>query len=120
MLRPLLIACLIATAPASALHAQDLEFNVIEQTLTLKKSDIVAAEAVLVEGAWAVSLAFGPEAAKSLAAITSRHLNKKMQIMIGDHVASTPVIRTAIMGGKVIITGSLDEAKAKELAARFK
>jgi preprotein translocase subunit SecD len=115
------IACLLVfSGYALSAAAQELQLNVIQETLSLNKSDIVSAEAISWNGQHAVRIKLGPDAAKRFGEITSRHVGKPMQIVIGDRILTTPVIKQAIMRGELVISGGYTIQQAEDLAKRLK
>ena len=119
MIRAFIAATLLAL-PFSAAGAQELQLNVIQESLDLRKSDAVAAEAVLQEGRWIVEIQFSHAASVKFGEITGRNVRKRMQIVVGDRIVSTAMIMTPITGGAIVITGNFSEAEAKEIAAKLK
>ena len=119
MLRAL--ACALAlSAMACSAHAQELNFSVIQETLSLTKADILEAEQSFADGRPIVRIKFGPAAAARFGEITSRNVGKVLQVAVGDRILTAPVIRSAITGGEVIIEGGFTVEQAVELAKKLK
>jgi preprotein translocase subunit SecD len=115
------IACvLVVAALPSAPRADELHLHVIQESVSLKRSDILEAKLTFVEGRPAVSITFGPDAAKRFGDVTSRNIGKVMQLVVGDRIVTAPVIRTAITGGSLVIEGGMTVQQAQELADRLK
>ena len=105
---------------AAPVAAQSIDLHVIQESLTLQKTDIKSAEVRLVDGQWAVHIVFTDEAAKKFGEITTRAVRKPMQIVIENRIVSAPIVMLPIMDGRVVISGSFTEATAREVAAKFK
>jgi preprotein translocase subunit SecD len=105
--------------PVSA-AAQELRFNVIEESLELNPSDIEEAKAELQGGQWVVAIRLSDAAKAKFGDITARNVRKAMQIVVGNRIISAPIIVEPIRGGKVNISGNLSEIDAKAIAAQLK
>lgn len=120
MIRALALACGLAILLPSAPGAQELQLNVIQESLSLAKSDILGAEAVLRDGRWTVTIRLSPAAAAKFGEITGRSVRKVMQIVAGGRILSAPIVMAPITGGTIVISGNFSEAEAKELTAKLK
>jgi len=115
-----ILAISVALALPAAAAAQELKFNVVQETLELKPSDILEAEQSFQDGQPIVRIKLAPDAAKRFGEITSRNLRKPMQVVVGDRILTTPIIQSAIMRGEIVISGRLTVAEAAELARKLK
>ena len=118
MRKPAAVILFFALAAPAA--GQAIELHVIQDSLSLQKSDIKSAEVRLIDGQWAVHIVFTDEAAKKFGEITTRAIRKPMQIVIENRIISAPIVMLPIMDGRVVISGNLTEATAQEMAAKFK
>jgi preprotein translocase subunit SecD len=117
------IACAVAwSALSPAAYAQELRLDVIQESMTLKPSDILSAEQAFSQhtNQPIVSIKLAPDAAKRFGEITSRNIGKAMQVVVGDRILTTPVIRSAITRGSFIIEGNFTVEEAVELAKKLK
>lgn len=114
------ITLTLALAAFSPAAAQSVQLNVVQESLELRPSDILSAEAVNEDGRWAVQLRLAPDAAAKFGVITERNIRKVMQIVIEDRIISAPIILNAIKQGTVLVHGDMTEATARELAAKIK
>jgi preprotein translocase subunit SecD len=105
--------------PVSA-TAQELRFNVIQESLELNPSDIEEAKAELQSGQWVVAIRLSDAAKAKFGDITARNVRKAMQIVVGSRIISAPIILEPIRGGQVNISGNLSEIDAKAIAAQLK
>jgi preprotein translocase subunit SecD len=105
--------------PVSA-TAQELRFNVIQESLELNPSDIEEAKAELQSGQWVVAIRLSDAAKAKFGDITARNVRKAMQIVVGNRIISAPIIVEPIRGGEVNISGNLSEIDAKAIAAQLK
>ena len=105
--------------PVSA-TAQELRFNVIQESLELNPSDIEEAKAELQGGQWVVAIRLSDAAKAKFGDITARNVRKAMQIVVGSRIISAPIILEPIRGGQVNISGNLSEIDAKAIAAQLK
>jgi preprotein translocase subunit SecD len=105
--------------PVSA-TAQELRFNVIQESLEHTPSDIEEAKAELQSGQWVVAIRLSDAAKAKFGDITARNVRKAMQIVVGSRIISAPIILEPIRGGQVNISGNLSEIDAKAIAAQLK
>ena len=82
--------------------------------LTGTEADTVAA--ALENGQWVLNLAFKAEGARIFGDFTGQNVNEQVAIVVGDRVLSAPSIQSAILDGRVQITGKFSEADAVGLA----
>ena len=76
-------------------------------------------------GYWGVTIVFNAQGANALADLTQRLVDaedglNRLAIVLDGKVLSSPSVNAAILNGEVSITGSLDEAEAKRLAAQLR
>jgi preprotein translocase subunit SecD len=117
------IACAVALSALSlSAHAQDLRLDVIQETMTLKPSDILSAEQAFSQhtNQPIVRVKLAPDAAKRFGEITGRNIRKVMQLVSGECILTAPVIMSAITGGEIVIEGNLTVEGAVELAKKLK
>ena len=63
-----------------------------------------------------VSLSFNNQGARIFERITGENVNKRLAIVLDDHVYSAPNINEKISGGKAQISGSFSDETARDLA----
>ena len=66
-----------------------------------------------------VALQFNDEGAKQFADITKRNVNKPVAIFLDGKIISQPTVRSEILGGQAVITGTGNIDEAKTLARRL-
>lgn len=69
------------------------------------------------ENYFGVSMTFKQEYNKTLENLTTRNIDKAIAFLIDGKVYSAPIVRSAITGGKVEITGNFTEEDANSLVA---
>jgi len=117
----LVAACLAALLAPAAASADGIGFHVIKDGTTFTKRDIRSVEVrQFPSGSWGVVIRFGSEAARQIAKLTRENVGYRMQFVVGDRVISTPVIREAIAGGSIALTGNFDEAQAEKIAEQIR
>ncbi len=119
MVRAAVLALGLAVLPQAA-GAQSLQLNVVQESLELKRDDIVSVEVVQQHGQWAIAIKLAPGAGAMFGAVTGRSVGKKMQIVVEDRILSAPIVRDAIMQGEVWISGNFTEEDARALAAKIR
>ena len=101
----------IAAAPANQLTIGGEPFA---------QSDIVDARAIADgSGMPVIYVTLTPAAAGRLATITASRVGKPVPIAVGDTVITTPVVREAITGGNLEISGIASFDAAKTMARRI-
>jgi len=70
-------------------------------------------------GSVQVALNFDDEGKDLFADITSRNVGKQVAIFLDGNVISAPVVQTAIMDGRAVITGSFNVKEAQLLSQRL-
>jgi len=115
-----ILAMSVALALPFSAAAQELRFNVIQESLELNPSDIEEVKAELQGGQWVVAIRLSDAAKAKFGDITARNVRKAMQIVVGNRIISAPIIVEPIRGGEVNISGNLSEIDAKAIAAQLK
>jgi preprotein translocase subunit SecD len=115
-----ILAISLALALPAAAAAQELRFNVIQESLGLSKADIEDAKAEMQAGQWVVAIRLSDAAKAKFGEITARNVRKAMQVVVGDRIISAPIILEPIRGGNLNISGNMSEADAKAIAAKLK
>jgi len=105
--------------PKSALAAE-LTLQVAGQQHVLKKGDIRSAAAILQETGYAVSVSLDQGAAKLLCTLTAQNISKRMKILLNGKPVIDAVIRAAICGGLIVITGAFSKKEAEKIASDLK
>lgn len=119
MLRAI-IGVLALTALPIVAAGQEVTFNVIQESWSIEKSDIVEAAQEFEDGRPIVRIKLAPAAAIRFGEVTGRNVRKVMQVVIGDRILTAPVIMTPITGGELVIQGNFTVQEATELAKRLK
>ena len=68
-----------------------------------------------VESGGLVSLHLKSESQKRFSELTAQNIGKKVGIVVDGRIVSAPVIKSAITGADIQISGSLSEAEAQAL-----
>ena len=71
-------------------------------------------------GAAVVNASFDPDSARILAELTAASIGRKLEIRVDGEVVSEPVIREPILGGSIVISGSMTAQEAGRLAMRLR
>lgn len=71
-------------------------------------------------GGWQIHLKFNPEGTKLFADISSRNVNKPVEIRLDNTEISAPRIEGPILDGSPVITGNFDAKSAQLLAVQLK
>jgi preprotein translocase subunit SecD len=96
-------------------HAEVLAGS--ELVVAGKDLDVSATKAVLQMGEPVVCIAFNEEGAARFADFTRRHIDDALPIVLDGEVISVPGIRSAITGGRGVISGGLSSMREAELLA---
>jgi preprotein translocase subunit SecD len=108
MWRKLLPLLLLAAAPVNTLSIGGVAFP---------QSDFLDARAIFDEtGMPVILVTFAPKGTQKLAKVTKANVGKPMPLAIGPRVLMKPVVREAIFGGTVQISGIASVEEAKQLA----
>lgn len=82
--------------------------------------DILDARAMPdIAGGAGIMISFAPAAAKRLAALTAAQIDKPVALALDGKVLAEPVVREAIEGGVLQISGDFTVAQAEALAKRI-
>lgn len=111
----ILITAISIGAPlsVSASPSNSIKMSVITKNLVITKADIQKITLIENGNAPGVNITLSDSAAKKLGQLTARSLQKRLQISIGEHIVSEPMIR-AKLGGQFVIT-TKSEALAKKI-----
>ncbi|MEO1328317.1 MAG: hypothetical protein AAFW46_01510 [Pseudomonadota bacterium] len=115
-----LLATLLGVAAPLAVAQQEpaLTFNVIERSVAFSPDDIAAAAVVTdQDGRPAVEIRLRPEAARTFGELTAAHIGRRLQLVMGDEIVSTPIILAPILNGSMLIAGDLTQERAEAMAA---
>lgn len=84
------------------------------------QSDIIDARTVFgADGMPAILVTFAPKAAQRVAALTAANIGKPLVIEVDGHVLTAPLVREAITGGAIEISGVGSVGEATALAHRI-
>lgn len=94
----LVAAVLIASASFSVNAAPEhtINFSIIKQQLVLQKKDIQSITLIQNSQAHGVNITLTSAAAKKLSQLTGENIKKQLQISVGDHIISQPVIQSKL------------------------
>jgi hypothetical protein len=105
-------------------------FGVISVLLILGAAPAVAAPLALKvaaalasfdsTGEAVVNVRFDPGSAQALAEFTAANVGRRVELRVDGQAVASPVIRDTIMGGEIVISGSLTAADAGRLAMRLR
>ncbi|MGE4167116.1 MAG: hypothetical protein AB7E67_14135 [Xanthobacteraceae bacterium] len=111
----------LVTAAANAqVPTDELRMHVIRETATFKKTDIVSAEVVIESGHTVISIALSPDGAKRFATLTEKHVGMPVQIVVGDRILTTPLVKEPIASGRLHISGNFSKEEAEAIVARLR
>jgi SecD-like export protein len=82
----------------------------------LTNADLSSASPTEQDGFWSVQLETTESGKKNLADVTRKLLDKRLSIFVDDKEISSPIVREAITGGSVMITGRFTRKEASDLA----
>lgn len=85
------------------------------ETLVLKAEEAQLSVA-LHDGQPGINVRLTRDSARDFAVFTSKQVGKQVHLRINGELMTSPVIQTPMEGGSLLITGNLDENKAKALA----
>ena len=71
-------------------------------------------------GAAVVNVTFDPESQRALADFTAANVGRRVELRVDGAVVSAPVIRDAILGGEIVISGAMTADEAGRLAMRLR
>lgn len=105
-------------------------FGVISVLLILGAAPAVAAPLTLKvatalasfdsTGEAVVNVRFDPGSAQALAEFTAANVGRRVELRVDGQVVASPVIRDTIMGGEIVISGSMTAEDAGRLAMRLR
>ena len=78
-----------------------------------------AVEAGIVDGQPTIVVELEPDAQRTFAKLTARHLGEVLDLLVDGAVVSSPRIQTVIPGPSVVISGDFTSREAAELARRI-
>ena len=80
-----------------------------------------AAEALVDEfyGQPVVSIRWTAEGQRAFSAFTREHVGKRVDLLVGDEVVTSPVVQSPLEMAEIQITGLSSLAEAEEIAARL-
>jgi preprotein translocase subunit SecD len=89
------VTAIIASVPMSvnATPMQTIKVSVISQNLVISKQDIKEISVLKDGNTPGVTITLKDAAAKKLSQLTGSNIQKKLQLSIGDHIISEPVIQ---------------------------
>jgi len=100
-------------------NGKDIHIPVAIKTRVMLSGDMLVDAAATFDNQTnepAVSFRFNTTGAQKFAEITRDNVGKRFAVVLDDKVITAPVIRSAILGGNGIITGSYTTESANELA----
>jgi len=113
-----ILSAIVLAATAAPATAEGVSFHVVKESQDLVKGDIVEAKPVRNgDGRWAVSIRLNKAAARRLAALTANNIGRRVQLVVGQRIVMSAVVREAISGGAILVSGNYSEAEAKRMAA---
>lgn len=71
-------------------------------------------------GAAVVNVRLDPTSQRAFAAFTAANVGRRAELRVDGRVVSSPVIRDAISGGEIVISGSMTAEDAGDLAMRLR
>ncbi|MDB5527161.1 MAG: hypothetical protein JWR51_264 [Devosia sp.] len=78
-----------------------------------------AVEAGIFDGQPTIVVELEPDAQRTFAKLTARHLGEVLDLLIDGTVVSSPRIQTVIPGPSVVISGDFTASEAADLARRI-
>jgi preprotein translocase subunit SecD len=78
-----------------------------------------AAEAGIFDGKPTIVIELEPDAQRTFAKLTARHLGEVLDLLVDGSVVSSPRIQTVIPGPSVTISGDFTASEATDLARRI-
>ncbi|HEX4962505.1 MAG TPA: hypothetical protein VF173_16845 [Thermoanaerobaculia bacterium] len=95
-----------------SLHVQ--KASLLKTTL-----DSVTLENDLEPGKWAVTLTVSESGRERLAEVTGQNVGKRMAILIDGKVLLAPRNQSAMLDGRIMVTGQFSKEEATDLAAKI-
>ena len=102
--------------------ADDLDANgrpiqyVVRKRIMVSGEHLIDAQPTFQDNQAVVAFSFDPVGARKFGAVTSKNVGRPFAIVLDNKVISAPVIRSAITGGRGIISGNFTVASATDLA----
>jgi preprotein translocase subunit SecD len=78
-----------------------------------------AVEAGIFDGQPTIVIELEPDAQRTFAKLTARHIGEVLDLLVDGAVVSSPRIQTVIPGPSVVISGEFTASEAAELARRI-
>ena len=88
----------------------------LEPTASFDSHDIQSAAAVQSQDQWTVFIAFTPGAAARFGTYSKDHIGSRLALLSRGQILSAPVLREAITGGTLQISGNFTQDAALKLA----
>jgi len=106
------------------LHTEDmdgstrrLDYELVSRDVEMEGNEIKNADVRLSQyGQREIALSFTQKGAKQFGEVTTKHVKKRLAIVLDGQLYSAPVLQTPILGGEAQITGSFSEDEAKSVA----
>ncbi len=101
---------------ALAMTAWFASFPAVAETLKLKLTEIaVVADAS--SGRPVLNIRLAEDTAAAMGAFTAARIGEQIDLRVGTEVLTSPIVRDAILGGALQISGNFTQAEAEALAA---
>ena len=119
------LIAIILSAGAIPATAATLGFQITQNNQVIAKADLANAEiasaaAVQRNGTYGVEVKLIPSAASEFGRLTRDNVGRMLRIVIDDNIVAEPIIREAILGGEIWISGNFTQDTAEQLARRLK
>ena len=89
---------------------------VVRKRIMVSGEHLIDAQPTFQDNQPVVAFSFDPVGARKFGAVTSKNIGKRFAIVLDNKVISAPVIRSAITGGRGIISGNFTVSSATDLA----
>jgi preprotein translocase subunit SecD len=90
--------------------------EVVRKRIMVSGEHLIDAQPTFQDNQPVVAFSFDPVGARKFGAVTSKNIGKRFAIVLDNKVISAPVIRSAITGGRGIISGNFTVSSATDLA----
>ena len=100
-------------------HNGETETIPLESAVLLNQDAIQSVKAEQDANGYSLRITFNDEGAKRFANITTNRIGKRIGIIVNGKLQSAPVVRDAILGGGVMLTGNFTEQEANDLASKL-
>lgn len=95
-------------------HGDSSETVHVDRNIIISDKDIV--EATLIESDYpAVRITLTEEGKKKFSELTKESINKRLAVVLDDHLVSAPVVRAEITGGVLDISGNMTREFAEKV-----